>query len=139
MYTPTPDYYRDYIQHGMQYGEEDTIAHFGIKGMKWRKRKAKNLKTSVDAQIKKRKNKALNDYLGPNDLTQKGFPSSRSQKNGGGVGERLGGIYSGRKKYIAGEKQKNAMLGDSRYKASGSAADIARGKYEVDKLKKKKK
>lgn len=138
MYTPTPDYYRDYIQHGMQHSEDDAIAHFGIKGMKWRKRKNK-FKTAVDAQIKKNKNKALDDYLGPDDLTQKGFPSSRSQKNGGGVGERPSGIYSGRKKYIARRKQENAMLGDSRYKASGPAANIARGKYEVDKLKKKKK
>lgn len=57
MYTPTPDYYRDYIQHGMQYSEEDTLTHYGVKGMKWRKRKKMRNKANskiLDAELNRK-------------------------------------------------------------------------------------
>ena len=49
-YTPTPDFYNDYI------------AHYGVKGMKWGKRKKKSkedLKSDLKWKASKVKNKAL--------------------------------------------------------------------------------
>lgn len=70
MYTPTPDYYRDYIQHGMQHAEEDTLAHYGVKGMKWRRRKGSTVNGNVSQNPKNTKYKR-------NSLTNKGYPSSQ--------------------------------------------------------------
>ena len=53
-YTPTPDYYRDYIQHGMmQMSEDEYLEHYGVKGMKWRKH-LKGAKAAVTGRIKQR-------------------------------------------------------------------------------------
>ena len=55
-YTPTPDYYRDYIQHGMtQMPEDEYLEHYGVKGMKWRNRKARMKTTANGALIKVRR------------------------------------------------------------------------------------
>lgn len=56
-YTPTPDFYNDYI------------AHYGVKGMKWRKRKASG---SIDAK---------NRGYKKNSLKNKGFPSAEGDRN----------------------------------------------------------
>ena len=69
MYTPTPDYYRDYIQHGMQYGEEDTLAHYGVKGMKWRKH-LKGKYYSAKSKIGEKKTKFFQKVIqkSPNNM-----------------------------------------------------------------------
>ena len=54
-YTPTPDYYNDILKHGMQERSEDTLVHYGVKGMKWRKHikgKAQLLKTKVNRKLR---------------------------------------------------------------------------------------
>jgi len=91
---------------------EDTLAHFGIKGMKWRKRKKKykEFRDKLNEETQKKKN-----------LRQRGFSSSTSQVDGGGVGaDNFGrGMYSARKRladYQHRQRNMNVMKGDSRFK-----------------------
>lgn len=41
-YTPTPDFYNEYICHSNL--SDDELIHYGVKGMKWRRRKTRTNK-----------------------------------------------------------------------------------------------
>ena len=119
--------------------DEDLLMHFGIKGMKWRKRKKskhnpnamEDYKNAVNRKNYARKGatkagleaikfaeryKRLNTNV---NLTNKGYISSQ---HGGQAGARFGpGIYAARKRKEENDRKergKNAMYGDSRYAPS---------------------
>lgn len=98
MYTQTPDYYNDYI------------AHYGVKGMKWRHRKA-----GLRLIAKHLKNRAVKGYVEGKYKLKKAYRNS-------GISQRLAGLG------LIGKHSKNkAVKGyvETKYKTKKAARNAA--------------